>query len=66
MRKSLSFEGTLYVLTLILSVVFVGLIILSLATTPLRAKHHAQSTHSKERIEGRPTFILCSTGAHPL
>ena len=46
MRKSLGFENTLYVLSVILSLAFVSLVILSLAITPLWANEPVEATQS--------------------
>ena len=46
MRKSLVFENTLYVLSVILSLAFVSLVILSLAMTPLWANEPVEATQS--------------------
>jgi hyperosmotically inducible periplasmic protein len=46
MRKSLGFENTLYVLSVILSLAFVSLVILSLAITPLWATEPVEATQS--------------------
>ena len=45
-RKSLGFENTLYVLSVILSLAFVSLVILSLAITPLWAREPAEARQS--------------------
>lgn len=46
MRKSLVFENVLYVLSVILSLAFVSLIILSLVITPLWAREPVEATQS--------------------
>jgi hyperosmotically inducible protein len=51
-RKSLVFENTLYVLSVILSLAFVSLIILSLAITPLWAGDRVETSQSTERAVG--------------
>ena len=52
MKKSLPFENTLYVLSMILSLAFVSLIILSLAIIPLWAGERIE-TNQNTKASGR-------------
>jgi hyperosmotically inducible periplasmic protein len=58
-RKSLLLENTLYVLSVILSLAFVSLIILSLALTPLWAREPVEATQST-----RPAVGLKKASGH--
>ena len=54
-RKSLGFENTLYVLSVILSLAFVSLVILSLAITPLGRTSLSRPHRARPFVSGSST-----------